>query len=92
MTCGKGRINKYYMLIRRFVNATFRLLLKHDWDPKACETVNGILGDKGGPLWYDIPVMRYTSYHQLTMVRTAQTTKKYLRACLITWQISILKS
>ncbi|KDN49078.1 hypothetical protein RSAG8_02431, partial [Rhizoctonia solani AG-8 WAC10335] len=33
------RINKYYMLIRRFVNATFRLLLKHDWNKEACDAI-----------------------------------------------------
>ncbi|KAF8602324.1 Nop52-domain-containing protein [Ceratobasidium sp. AG-I] len=58
------RINKYYMLIRRFVNATFRLLLKHDWDPEACTEVNRILGDKGGPLCPDDKTVPASlSYH-----------------------------
>ncbi|KAG8763949.1 hypothetical protein FRC11_008276 [Ceratobasidium sp. 423] len=58
------RINKYYMLIRRFVNATFRLLLKHDWNIKACDTLNEILQGSGGPLCPDDrKVAASLSYH-----------------------------
>lgn len=46
------RIDKYYMLIRRFVNASFRLLSRNRWDPSLCQDYNGILTRKGGPLWY----------------------------------------
>ncbi|KAG8703734.1 hypothetical protein FRC08_002661 [Ceratobasidium sp. 394] len=58
------RINKYYMLIRRFVNATFRLLLKHDWNPQACAEVNEILKGRGGPLCPDDKTVPASlSYH-----------------------------
>ena len=45
-------MDKYYMLIRRFVNASFRLLMRYDWDSRILETYNDILTTKGGPLWY----------------------------------------
>jgi ribosomal RNA-processing protein 1 len=45
------RIDKYYMLVRRFVNATFRLLGRSKWDKSACDTYNDILTREGGPLW-----------------------------------------
>ncbi|KAG8745024.1 hypothetical protein FRC10_008998 [Ceratobasidium sp. 414] len=58
------RINKYYMLIRRFINATFRLLLKHDWNTQACADVNEILKGKGGPLCPDDKTVPASlSYH-----------------------------
>ncbi|CUA67488.1 Ribosomal RNA processing protein 1 homolog B [Rhizoctonia solani] len=58
------RINKYYMLIRRFVNATFRLLLKHDWEREACGAINGILQGAGGPLCPDDKTVPASlSYH-----------------------------
>ncbi|CAE7203137.1 unnamed protein product [Rhizoctonia solani] len=58
------RINKYYMLIRRFVNATFRLLLKHDWNGEACDAINGILQGAGGPLCPDDKTVPASlSYH-----------------------------
>ena len=47
-------MDKYYMLIRRFVNASFRLLMQYEWDPSALQTYNGILTTKGGPLWYSV--------------------------------------
>lgn len=46
------RIDKYYMLVRRFVNATFRLLIRTKWDPAACQEYNNILCHEGGPLWW----------------------------------------
>ncbi|QRV80305.1 ribosomal RNA processing protein 1 [Ceratobasidium sp. AG-Ba] len=58
------RISKFYMLIRRFVNATFRLLLKHDWDTQTCAEVNEILKGKGGPLCPDDKTVPASlSYH-----------------------------
>ncbi|KAH7338919.1 Nop52-domain-containing protein [Rhizoctonia solani] len=58
------RINKYYMLIRRFVNATFRLLLKHEWNNEACDAINGILQGSGGPLCPDDKTVPASlSYH-----------------------------
>lgn len=44
------RIDKFYMLMRRYVNATFRLLARHGWSKEAVDGVNGILMDKTGPL------------------------------------------
>jgi len=46
-------MDKYYMLIRRFVNATFRLLLRSRWDKVSCQEYNDILTGEGGPLWYE---------------------------------------
>jgi hypothetical protein len=46
----KGRIDKYYMLIRRFVNSSFRLLIRAEWSDSACAEYSDIL-TKGGPLW-----------------------------------------
>jgi ribosomal RNA-processing protein 1 len=45
------RIDKYYMLVRRFLNASFRLLMGSNWDASACDEHNIILSQKGGPLW-----------------------------------------
>jgi ribosomal RNA-processing protein 1 len=44
-------MDKYYLLIRRFVNAAFRLLMRSDWDPGLCQVYNDILTTRGGPLW-----------------------------------------
>ncbi|KIL71672.1 hypothetical protein M378DRAFT_155269 [Amanita muscaria Koide BX008] len=44
------RIDKYYMLIRRFVNATFRLLICNGWNSDACEEYSDILTVQGGVL------------------------------------------
>lgn len=49
-------IDKYYMLIRRWQNATFRLLARHDWSPYAIGRFNNVLlhlgsdAGGGGPL------------------------------------------
>ncbi|CAE6456989.1 unnamed protein product [Rhizoctonia solani] len=49
---------------RRFVNATFRLLLKHDWNNEACDAINGILQGSGGPLCPDDKTVPASlSYH-----------------------------
>ncbi len=47
-------MDKYYLLIRRFVNAAFRLLMRSDWDSGLCQVYNDILTTRGGPLWYFI--------------------------------------
>ena len=44
------RIDKYYMLVRRFVNASFRLLVRAEWEEAVLADYNSILTDKGGPL------------------------------------------
>lgn len=45
------RIYKYYMLVRRFINATFRLLLRSKWERAHCEEYSQILVGESGPLW-----------------------------------------
>ena len=45
-------IDKYYMLVRRFVNASFRLLMRTEWDKATCSEYNNILVNPGGPLWF----------------------------------------
>ncbi|KAJ7040438.1 nucleolar protein,Nop52-domain-containing protein [Mycena alexandri] len=58
------RLDKYYMLVRRFVNATFRLLGRAEWDKSACTTYNDILTSEGGPLCpTDIRVPTSLAYH-----------------------------
>ncbi|KAI1793170.1 Nop52-domain-containing protein [Ganoderma leucocontextum] len=47
------RIDKYYMLVRRFVNASFRLLIREGWDAAAVKEYNSILTGRGGPLCSD---------------------------------------
>lgn len=44
------RIDKYYMLVRKFINASFRLLVREEWSPAVCEEYNHIIGGVGGPL------------------------------------------
>lgn len=44
------RIDKYYMLVRKFVNASFRLLVREEWSLAACEEYNHVIGGPGGPL------------------------------------------
>ncbi|CAE6514668.1 unnamed protein product [Rhizoctonia solani] len=45
-------------------SATFRLLLKHGWNTKACDAINGILQGSGGPLCPDDKkVAASLSYH-----------------------------
>ncbi|KAJ7786494.1 nucleolar protein,Nop52-domain-containing protein [Mycena metata] len=58
------RLDKYYMLVRRFVNATFRLLGRAEWEKSACTTYNDILTSEGGPLCpTDIRVPTSLAYH-----------------------------
>ncbi|KAI0334375.1 Nop52-domain-containing protein [Cubamyces sp. BRFM 1775] len=58
------RIDKYYMLVRRFVNASFRLLIRAEWDGAACQEYNSILTDRGGPLCpEDLRVPTSLAYH-----------------------------
>jgi len=58
------RMDKYYMLVRRFVNACFCLLIRHDWSPLLCGEHNSILRSVGGPLCPSDPgVAPGLSYH-----------------------------
>ena len=45
------RMDKYYMLVRRFLNASFRLLIRAKWDPSSLQEYTAILANTGGPLW-----------------------------------------
>ncbi|KAL4252472.1 RRP1 family protein [Abortiporus biennis] len=47
------RMDKYYMLVRRFVNATFRLLMRNNWKSSACKDYISIISHRGGPLCPD---------------------------------------
>ncbi|KZV76929.1 Nop52-domain-containing protein [Peniophora sp. CONT] len=44
------RMDKYYMLIRRYVNASFQLLARAGWEVADVEAYNEILTRQGGPL------------------------------------------
>jgi hypothetical protein len=45
------RLDKYYMLVRRFLNGTLRLLQRDGWEPASIEAYNQILiKATGGPL------------------------------------------
>ncbi|KAF7339325.1 rRNA processing protein [Mycena sanguinolenta] len=58
------RLDKYYMLVRRFINATFRLLGRSEWEGSACDTYNDILTREGGPLCpTDMRVPTSLAYH-----------------------------
>ncbi|KJA25902.1 hypothetical protein HYPSUDRAFT_134377 [Hypholoma sublateritium FD-334 SS-4] len=58
------RIDKYYMLVRRFINATFRLLLRSKWEGVHCEEYSQILVGESGPLCpNDIRVPASLAYH-----------------------------
>ena len=40
------------MLVRRFVNASFRLLMRAEWDEEIVKEYTSIMSSRGGPLWY----------------------------------------
>ncbi|KZO91260.1 Nop52-domain-containing protein [Calocera viscosa TUFC12733] len=44
------RLDKYFMLVRKFVNGGFRLLAREEWDEQSVGEWNDMLGGKGGPL------------------------------------------
>ncbi|KAH7916485.1 nucleolar protein,Nop52-domain-containing protein [Hygrophoropsis aurantiaca] len=58
------RMDKYYMLVRRFVNASFRLLLRAEWDSISFEEYNSILSGPSGPLCFnDIRIPASLAFH-----------------------------
>ncbi|KAI0347723.1 Nop52-domain-containing protein [Trametopsis cervina] len=58
------RIDKFYMLIRRFTNAAFRLLMRESWPAPLCAQYTDILTARGGPLCPDdIKVPPSLAYH-----------------------------
>lgn len=57
-------MDKYYMLIRRYVNATFRLLARAGWSDAAVTAVNEIMSAKSGPMsWQDRAVPSSLATH-----------------------------
>ncbi|KAK4053533.1 hypothetical protein OIV83_001701 [Microbotryomycetes sp. JL201] len=44
------RLDKFYMLVRRFVNVAFRLLEREEWDLHAITEYNQLLTGENGPL------------------------------------------
>lgn len=46
-----NRIDKFYLLLRRFVNAAFRLLASEDWNQAAVARFAALTIKAGGPLW-----------------------------------------
>ncbi|CAK9784027.1 Nop52-domain-containing protein [Cutaneotrichosporon oleaginosum] len=58
------RIDKYYMLIRRYVNASFRLAARAEWSPAAVGGINAILTGPHGPMsWQDASVPMSLATH-----------------------------
>lgn len=58
------RIDKYYMLIRRYVNASFRLAARAGWSAAAVGGINAILGGEHGPMsWQDKSVPMSLAAH-----------------------------
>ncbi|KAH7108081.1 Nop52-domain-containing protein [Auriculariales sp. MPI-PUGE-AT-0066] len=58
------RMDKFYMLVRRFVNSSFRLLAKSKWDEVACTEFNAMLTARGCPLCPDDPkIPQSLAYH-----------------------------
>ncbi|KIJ66253.1 hypothetical protein HYDPIDRAFT_86769 [Hydnomerulius pinastri MD-312] len=58
------RMDKYYMLVRRFVNASFRLLIRAEWEESAMQEYHSILTNAGGPLCpADIRVPASLTFH-----------------------------
>lgn len=44
------RMDKYYMLVRKYVRASFTLLHRTNWKPEYCEEYNQILTSRNGPI------------------------------------------
>jgi ribosomal RNA-processing protein 1 len=44
------RQDKFYMLMRKYVNATFRLLAREGWSEESVDAVNRILAEGAAPL------------------------------------------
>ncbi|KAK7686731.1 hypothetical protein QCA50_010331 [Cerrena zonata] len=58
------RIDKYYMLVRRFINASFRVLMRAEWDETLVNEYTSIMTSRGGPLCAeDTRVPSSLTYH-----------------------------
>jgi ribosomal RNA-processing protein 1 len=44
------RLDKFYLLLRRFIGASFKLLAREEWDLDAIAAYNHVLTGPGGPL------------------------------------------
>jgi len=44
------RMDKYYMIVRKYVYASFLLLIRLEWNEASCTEYNKLLTDRGGPL------------------------------------------
>ena len=47
----KWRMDKFYLLVRRFANAGFRLVAREQWDAAAVAELARIMRKQGGPMW-----------------------------------------
>ncbi|KZV88056.1 ribosomal RNA processing protein [Exidia glandulosa HHB12029] len=47
------RMDKFYMLVRRYVNAGFRMLARAKWDEDSCKEYQAMLRERGCPLCPD---------------------------------------
>lgn len=52
-------MDKYYMLVRKFINASLRLMGRDEWNREAILAYNEILARKGGPLWYGLSPVKF---------------------------------
>ncbi|CED85031.1 Nucleolar protein NOP52/RRP1 [Phaffia rhodozyma] len=68
------RMDKYYMLIRRFLNATFRLLQRDNWRKESIESYNAILILLTPPPPCSIPTAASSSTTTTSPSTTASTT------------------
>ncbi|SCV67775.1 BQ2448_5386 [Microbotryum intermedium] len=58
------RLDKFYLLVRRFVFAAFALLQREAWDPRAIAEYNQLLTGPGGPLHVtDARIPASLAYH-----------------------------
>ncbi|KAH9178801.1 Nop52-domain-containing protein [Lactarius sanguifluus] len=76
------RMDKYYLLIRRFVNATFRLLTRSDWDSGLCQVYNDILTTRGGPLCHDDSRVPLSLKYHLADIYLEELDKRVMSAVL----------
>lgn len=60
----KWRVDKFYLLFRRFVNAAFRLLARQGWEEQGLSQFTESLTKQGGPLCpNDVKVPHGITYH-----------------------------
>ncbi|KZS93161.1 Nop52-domain-containing protein [Sistotremastrum niveocremeum HHB9708] len=62
------RMDKYYMLVRKYVRASFTLLLRTNWKAEYCEEYNKILTSRDGPIHPDNPKLPNSlTYHVIDL-------------------------